>query len=112
MMLSKGSCYCILHLLHRVGSTNLFAYRNVIKRWTIRVFGTKVRERLLLSLSLVCAAVFGPDAQTERKAFVGASSVFRFRMAEMASPSRFCMGRKKWEKERKSKKRGRSIEKA
>ena len=40
MMSGKGTCCCILHLLHRVGSTNLFVYRNVI----LKVDNTCVRN--------------------------------------------------------------------
>ena len=56
-----------------LGTKLLFTKSMIL--WTkVRLVVAEVRGRLLLSLSLVCAAVFGPDAQTKRKAFVGASS--------------------------------------
>ena len=98
MMLSKGSCCCILHLLHRVGSTNLFAYRNVIKKWTIRVFGTKVRERLIL-LSSVFPCCISATSQNRGKHFLVTLSVFPSGMKKVASSLLLVRGNAKLEME-------------
>ena len=98
MMLSKGTCCCILHLLHRVGGTNLFAYRNVKKRWTIRVFGTKVRERLIL-LSSVFPCCISATSQNRGKHFLVTLSVFPSGMKKVASSLLLVRGNAKLEME-------------
>ena len=104
MMLSKGTCCCILHLLHRVGSTNLFAYRNVIKKvdnTCVRYEGPGASNFLFLSLFLLHHLC---NKQNRGKHFLVTLSVFPSGMKKVASSLLLVRGNAKLEMEEGEKK--------
>ena len=115
MMLSKGSCCCILHLLHRVGSTNLFAYRNVIKKvdnTCVRYEGPGASNLTFLCLSLLHFC----NQPKQREAFLSDAFCIPFRNEKSGLLSLACAwerktgdgGRRKKNKSAK-RKQGKSI---